>query len=161
MGGFSYLREPTWWLGMISMIVGEAANFAAYAFAPAILVTPLGALSIIVRSVSAAGMHKQPHQACAPSHLHTRKGRLTPQELTQHVCVYASVCICVCARVCVYCAPVQRDPRSHVAQRAAKHFRHARLCAVYSWQPDNSASRAARESYQLCGGSVEPSHAAM
>lgn len=34
---------------MISMVVGEAANFAAYAFAPAILVTPLGALSIIIR----------------------------------------------------------------------------------------------------------------
>lgn len=31
------------------VIVGEVANFAAYAFAPAILVTPLGALSIIVR----------------------------------------------------------------------------------------------------------------
>ena len=29
---------------MCTMIVGEAANFAAYAFAPAILVTPLGAL---------------------------------------------------------------------------------------------------------------------
>lgn len=32
-----------------TVIVGEIANFAAYAFAPAILVTPLGALSIIVR----------------------------------------------------------------------------------------------------------------
>lgn len=31
------------------VIVGEAANFIAYAFAPAVLVTPLGALSIIVR----------------------------------------------------------------------------------------------------------------
>lgn len=31
------------------VIVGEVANFAAYAFAPAILVTPLGALSIIFR----------------------------------------------------------------------------------------------------------------
>ena len=49
MGGYSYLREPTWWIGLLSMVVGEAANFAAYAFAPAILVTPLGALSIIVR----------------------------------------------------------------------------------------------------------------
>lgn len=29
--------------------VGEAANFAAYGFAPAILVTPLGALSVLVR----------------------------------------------------------------------------------------------------------------
>lgn len=33
----------------ITVIVGEIANFAAYAFAPAILVTPLGALSIIIR----------------------------------------------------------------------------------------------------------------
>ena len=48
-GGFSYLREPLWWAGMLSLVVGEVANFAAYAFAPAILVTPLGALSIIVR----------------------------------------------------------------------------------------------------------------
>lgn len=31
------------------VIFGEIANFAAYAFAPAILVTPLGALSIIFR----------------------------------------------------------------------------------------------------------------
>lgn len=35
------------------MIFGEVANFAAYAFAPAILVTPLGALSIIVSAVLA------------------------------------------------------------------------------------------------------------
>lgn len=34
------------------VIVGEAANFVAYAFAPAVLVTPLGALSIIVRYFS-------------------------------------------------------------------------------------------------------------
>ncbi|XP_042434144.1 probable magnesium transporter NIPA4 [Zingiber officinale] len=38
---------------MITMIVGEVANFAAYAFAPAILVTPLGALSIIISAVLA------------------------------------------------------------------------------------------------------------
>lgn len=31
------------------VVVGEIANFAAYTFAPAILVTPLGALSIIFR----------------------------------------------------------------------------------------------------------------
>ncbi|ONI14045.1 hypothetical protein PRUPE_4G259000 [Prunus persica] len=35
------------------MIVGEIANFVAYAFAPAVLVTPLGALSIIVSAVLA------------------------------------------------------------------------------------------------------------
>lgn len=33
------------------MGIGEAANFAAYAFAPASLVTPLGALSVIVAAV--------------------------------------------------------------------------------------------------------------
>lgn len=31
------------------MIVGEVANFVAYIYAPAVLVTPLGALSIIIR----------------------------------------------------------------------------------------------------------------
>ncbi|MBA0683075.1 hypothetical protein Goari_024751 [Gossypium aridum] len=33
---------------MITMIMGEIANFVAYIYAPAVLVTPLGALSIIV-----------------------------------------------------------------------------------------------------------------
>ena len=78
LGGYSYLYEPLWWVGMttstylhpfrfyfvymsfvnlhysleqsnVTVVVGEVANFVAYAFAPAILVTPLGALSIIVR----------------------------------------------------------------------------------------------------------------
>ncbi|CAL9190772.1 unnamed protein product [Musa hybrid cultivar] len=53
VGGYSYLLEPLWWTGMITMIVGEVANFVAYAFAPAVLVTPLGALSIIVSAVLA------------------------------------------------------------------------------------------------------------
>nr|XP_024361620.1 probable magnesium transporter NIPA3 isoform X2 [Physcomitrium patens] len=53
VGGYSYLYEPLWWSGMITMIVGEVANFTAYAFAPAVLVTPLGALSIIVSAVLA------------------------------------------------------------------------------------------------------------
>ncbi|XP_061369144.1 probable magnesium transporter NIPA1 [Gastrolobium bilobum] len=52
-GGHAYLYEPFWWAGMISMIVGEIANFAAYAFAPALLVTPLGALSIIFSAMLA------------------------------------------------------------------------------------------------------------
>lgn len=53
VGGYSYLLEPLWWLGLITMIFGEIANFVAYAFAPAVLVTPLGALSIIVSAVLA------------------------------------------------------------------------------------------------------------
>lgn len=32
----------------VAVVVGEVGNFAAYAFAPAILVTPLGALSVLI-----------------------------------------------------------------------------------------------------------------
>ncbi|XP_048227315.1 probable magnesium transporter NIPA6 isoform X2 [Ricinus communis] len=52
-GGYGYLLEPLWWVGMVTMIVGEFANFVAYIFAPAVLVTPLGAISIIVSAVLA------------------------------------------------------------------------------------------------------------
>ena len=67
---YSYLRNSTWWAGMIlsqsprspprprrthsppaAVTVGEIANFAAYTFAPPILVTPLGALSVLIGSV--------------------------------------------------------------------------------------------------------------
>ncbi|CAM5108920.1 unnamed protein product [Eretmochelys imbricata] len=50
-GGYSYLKEWLWWAGLLSMGVGEAANFAAYAFAPATLVTPLGALSVLISAI--------------------------------------------------------------------------------------------------------------
>ena len=63
-GGYGYLKEPLWWIGMISMIVGEAANFAAYAFAPAVLVTPLGALSIVVRWVMVEGRQQEKKKEC-------------------------------------------------------------------------------------------------
>ncbi|XP_027112065.2 probable magnesium transporter NIPA6 isoform X1 [Coffea eugenioides] len=53
VGGYTYLLEPLWWTGMIIMIVGEVANFVAYIYAPAVMVTPLGALSIIVSAVLA------------------------------------------------------------------------------------------------------------
>lgn len=53
VGGYTYLKEPLWWTGMLALFAGELANFAAYAFAPAILVTPLGALSVIVSAILA------------------------------------------------------------------------------------------------------------
>ncbi|GJU65207.1 probable magnesium transporter NIPA6 [Tanacetum coccineum] len=52
-GGYGYLLQPLWWIGMFTMVVGEFANFIAYIYAPAVLVTPLGALSIIVSAVLA------------------------------------------------------------------------------------------------------------
>ncbi|GAA6056954.1 hypothetical protein JCM3770_001984 [Rhodotorula araucariae] len=51
---YSYLRNGLWWAGMLTMVVGEVANFAAYTFAPPALVTPLGALSVLVGAVLAA-----------------------------------------------------------------------------------------------------------
>ncbi|XLU21076.1 hypothetical protein S245_057142, partial [Arachis hypogaea] len=45
--------------GPRAMIVGEIANFVAYIYAPAVLVTPLGALSIIVSAVLAHFMLKE------------------------------------------------------------------------------------------------------
>ncbi|KAK0623211.1 magnesium transporter NIPA-domain-containing protein [Immersiella caudata] len=49
--GFVYLRNPMWWAGILCLALGEVFNFAAYAFAPAILVTPLGALSVLIGAV--------------------------------------------------------------------------------------------------------------
>ncbi|KAH9445331.1 hypothetical protein Pst134EA_031390 [Puccinia striiformis f. sp. tritici] len=47
----AYLKSPMWWAGMSLMIVGEICNFVAYAFADAILVTPMGALSVVISAV--------------------------------------------------------------------------------------------------------------
>ncbi|EMR09728.1 hypothetical protein PNEG_01913 [Pneumocystis murina B123] len=52
--GHAYLKNGIWWTGMIIMIIGELCNFIAYAFASAILVTPLGAMSIVVCSVGSS-----------------------------------------------------------------------------------------------------------
>ncbi|SGY33212.1 BQ5605_C002g01466 [Microbotryum silenes-dioicae] len=51
---YSYLKNGLWWAGMITMVAGEVANFAAYCFAPPILVTPLGAGSVLVGAVLAS-----------------------------------------------------------------------------------------------------------
>ncbi|KAH8889358.1 DUF803-domain-containing protein [Thozetella sp. PMI_491] len=49
--GFVYMRNPLWWAGIGTLVLGEICNFAAYAFAPAILVTPLGALAVLIGAV--------------------------------------------------------------------------------------------------------------
>ena len=49
--GHAYLKSPMWWSGMIVMVFGEIFNFVAYAFADAVLVTPLGALSVVICAV--------------------------------------------------------------------------------------------------------------
>ncbi|CAG8983809.1 hypothetical protein HYALB_00006775 [Hymenoscyphus albidus] len=52
--GHEYLRSPMWWCGMLILVSGEIMNTIAYAFAPAILVTPLGALSVLIGTVMGA-----------------------------------------------------------------------------------------------------------
>ena len=71
---YAYLKNGVWWAGIVTMVAGEGqllpmhilldhhslvvavpsspvANFAAYCFAPPILVTPLGAGTVLVGSV--------------------------------------------------------------------------------------------------------------
>ncbi|UKZ54134.1 hypothetical protein TrVGV298_007940 [Trichoderma virens] len=52
--GYGYLKNAFWWGGMILMIIGEVCNFVAYAFTDAILVTPLGALSVVITTILSA-----------------------------------------------------------------------------------------------------------
>ena len=52
--GYGYLKNAYWWGGMTLMIVGEICNFVAYAFTDAILVTPLGALSVVITTILSA-----------------------------------------------------------------------------------------------------------
>ncbi|KAJ3233797.1 hypothetical protein HDU81_001978 [Chytriomyces hyalinus] len=49
--GHAYLNSRMWWSGLILMALGEVFNFVAYAFSPAILVTPLGAISVVVSAI--------------------------------------------------------------------------------------------------------------
>ncbi|OJD37208.1 uncharacterized protein BKCO1_800022 [Diplodia corticola] len=52
--GYGYLKNWMWWTGMTLMIIGEVCNFVAYAFVDAILVTPMGALSVVVTAILSA-----------------------------------------------------------------------------------------------------------
>ena len=52
--GYGYLKNAFWWSGMTLMILGEICNFVAYAFVDAILVTPLGALSVVITTILSA-----------------------------------------------------------------------------------------------------------
>ncbi|EKX35256.1 hypothetical protein GUITHDRAFT_118602 [Guillardia theta CCMP2712] len=49
----SYTQSRLWWIGVSLMITGEMGNFAAYGFAPATLVAPMGAFSVIANAAYA------------------------------------------------------------------------------------------------------------
>ncbi|TXT15810.1 hypothetical protein VHUM_00313 [Vanrija humicola] len=49
--GHAYLKSPLWWTGMTMMIIGEHRPTDPSAFTVAILVTPLGSISVVVAAV--------------------------------------------------------------------------------------------------------------
>ncbi|KAI0821671.1 DUF803-domain-containing protein [Trametes gibbosa] len=57
--GVAYLKSPLWWIGMTMMIMGELCNFAAYAFVEAIVVTPMGALSVVICAILSSTFLKE------------------------------------------------------------------------------------------------------
>lgn len=65
-GSKPYYTSVVWWFGVILMGVGEMGNFAAYGFAPATLIAPLGCVSVIGRCDLFPN----------PQHTHTRYPRL-------------------------------------------------------------------------------------
>uniref|UniRef100_A0A671SC11 NIPA like domain containing 2 n=1 Tax=Sinocyclocheilus anshuiensis TaxID=1608454 RepID=A0A671SC11_9TELE len=46
-----YYTSHLWWCGILLMGLGELGNFAAYGFAPASLIAPLGCVSVIGNAV--------------------------------------------------------------------------------------------------------------
>ncbi|KAJ3347696.1 hypothetical protein HDU91_006720 [Kappamyces sp. JEL0680] len=57
---YEYLKSKLWWVGiccsrifllLILVVLGELCNFGAYAFSPAIIVTPLGAVSVVISAI--------------------------------------------------------------------------------------------------------------
>ncbi|GCB77478.1 hypothetical protein scyTo_0017606, partial [Scyliorhinus torazame] len=52
-----YYTSKLWWCGILLMGMGELGNFAAYGFAPATLVAPLGCVSVIGGSLAVLGTY--------------------------------------------------------------------------------------------------------
>ncbi|XP_029958081.1 NIPA-like protein 2 [Salarias fasciatus] len=50
-GSKPYYTSALWWCGVVLMGVGELGNFAAYGFAPASLIAPLGCVSVIASAI--------------------------------------------------------------------------------------------------------------
>jgi drug/metabolite transporter (DMT)-like permease len=122
--GYSYLKNAWWWFGMILMILGEVCNLVAYAFTDAILVTPMGALSVVICAILSTIFLKErlsfvgkvgcfncivgsvvialnaPAQSSVASIQDMKKWVITPGFLS-----YAGVIIITCAFIAFYFGP--------------------------------------------------------
>ncbi|CEG73648.1 Putative DUF803-domain-containing protein [Rhizopus microsporus] len=123
--GYTYLKSAMWWTGMILMIVGELCNFVAYAFTQAILVTPLGALSVVISAVLSSIFLKEklsfqgkigclqcilgaviivlhaPEESQADTTIETFK----KSALSVGFLVYAGLAVCISLFLIFYCGP--------------------------------------------------------
>ncbi|KAI8975995.1 magnesium transporter NIPA-domain-containing protein [Pilobolus umbonatus] len=123
--GYSYLKSSMWWAGMILMVVGEACNFVAYAFTQAILVTPLGALSVVLSAILSSIFLKErlsfqgkvgclqcllgaiiivmhaPEQGAADTSIETFKTLM----LSPGFIVYACLAVAIALFLVFYCGP--------------------------------------------------------
>jgi drug/metabolite transporter (DMT)-like permease len=122
--GYGYLKNAWWWAGMILMVIGEICNFAAYAFVDAILVTPLGALSVVITTILSAIFLKErlsfvgqvgcficivgsvviamnaPEQSSAATIQQMQRFVIAPGFLT-----YAGIIIVACAFIAIWAGP--------------------------------------------------------
>ena len=58
--GLHYTRLKAWWVAIFCMFVGEIGNFLAYGMAPASLVSPLGAITVISNAVLSRVLLSEP-----------------------------------------------------------------------------------------------------
>jgi len=56
----SFLRVPWWWLGMMGIVGGEVGNVVAYGYAPAAIVTPMGAVGVLTNVIITTYVLKEP-----------------------------------------------------------------------------------------------------
>ncbi|CAL8338747.1 NIPA-like protein 2 [Gadus morhua] len=54
-----YYTSRLWWCGVLLMGVGELGNFAAYGFAPASLIAPLGCVAVIASAIISVAFLKE------------------------------------------------------------------------------------------------------
>jgi len=56
----SFLRVPWWWLGVVGIVGGEVGNVVAYGYAPAAIVTPMGAVGVLTNVIITTYVLKEP-----------------------------------------------------------------------------------------------------
>ena len=52
----NYIRSRLWWMGVLLMMLGESGNFVSYGLAPASLISPLGAVSLLSNALIAPAL---------------------------------------------------------------------------------------------------------